>query len=374
MNNKRNKSIVIIISIIVLILCGVFFLNNKEKSNINDVNNTLRSEGKESFEPQSIDFNTNSKYKLNIISTYNDNEAYHPKVLSFKEGWNGYKYWMSYTPYPQGDDLKENPHIAVSNDLINWKTLCNLDTPADVRPQLRYNSDSHIVYNDKLNRLECYWRYVDDVENKAIIYRRTTMDGINWSEKEVAVLNEPRSKVDCVSPAIIFEDGLYKMWYVDKNNVIKYRISEDGLNWSKATKINLAYEEDVKSWHLDVIHTEKGYEMLVVSFKSWKLRNDMNLYYTVSPDGINWETAKIIMKPTIETNNWDNKGIYRSSFIYEDGIYYIYYSGTDKDMHHGIGLVYGKDIFNLNQITTDYTNLEEVEVLKENLNLYRNSK
>ena len=46
----------------------------------------------------------NSKYQLNIISEYGDNEAYHPKVLSFENDWNGYKYWMSYTPYPQGDD------------------------------------------------------------------------------------------------------------------------------------------------------------------------------------------------------------------------------------------------------------------------------
>lgn len=374
MNNKISKIIFIILAIIMLVLCCIIFLNNKGNDNLNNVNNnTVINNSEEKNEPLSIDFNNNSKYQLNIISEYGDNEAYHPKVLSFMDKWNGYKYWMSYTPYPQGDDSKENPHIAVSNDLIEWETLENLDTPSDMRPQLRYNSDSHIVYNDKLNRLECYWRYVDDIENKSIIYRRTTTDGINWTEKEISVLNEPRSKVDCISPAIIFEDNIYKMWYVDKENVIKYKISEDGINWSKETKINIDYEDKVKAWHLDVIHTEKGYEMLLVAFENWKLRNDMNLHYTTSSDGVNWKTAKVIMQPTRETNNWDNRGIYRSSFIYEDGVYYIYYSGTDKDLHHGIGLVYGKNIYNLKQTTIDYTKKEETELLKQIIQIYKNN-
>ena len=58
----------------------------------------------------------NSKNKLNIISTYGDNEAYHPKVLTFKEKWNGYKYWMVSTPYP-----KNNTYFAkfFINDIIS---------------------------------------------------------------------------------------------------------------------------------------------------------------------------------------------------------------------------------------------------------------
>ena len=314
---------------------------------------------------------TNSKYKLNIVSTYGDNEAYHPKVLSFKSAWNGYKYWMSYTPYPKGDDSKENPHIAVSNDLINWKTILNLDEPMHTQPQKRYNSDAHIVYNDKLNRLECYWRYVDDVEDKAIIYRRFTTDGYNWSKKEIAFIEDPRSEKDCVSPAILFEDGIYKMWYVDKNNTIKYTTSLDGKEWKEIKILKMNYEEPVKTWHLDVIHTEKGYEMLVVAFENWQLHNDMSLYYSISSDGIEWKMAKAIMRPTTKTINWDNKGIYRSSFIYEDGIYYVYYSGTNRKLHHGIGLVYGKDIYNLKENTTNYKNNKNIESLKKKINVER---
>ena len=90
-------------------------------------------------------------YKLEIISSYGDNEAYHPKVITFNKKWNGYKYWMSYTPYPGGNSGYENPHIAVSNDLINWyapnKKNISLDEVKNKYKKKRYNSDSHIVYN-----------------------------------------------------------------------------------------------------------------------------------------------------------------------------------------------------------------------------------
>ena len=317
----------------------------------------------------------NSKYRLNIVSSYGDNEPYHPKVLTFDEAWNGYKYWMSYTPYPEGDDSKENPEIVASNDLITWEVpegLNNpLDTPADTRPQLRYNSESHIVYNDDLDRMEVYWRYVDDVEDKAIMYRMATEDGVNWSEKEIAFVASPRSKIDYVSPAIIYMDGIYKMWYVDKNNTLKYTTSTDGKNWAKPTIINLKYEEKVKTWHIDVISTEKGYEMISVAYKDWASHNDMSLYYTKSEDGINWQIAKVIIRPTIKTSYWDNKGIYRSSFVLEDGIYYVYYSGTSKDYHHGIGLMYGEDIYDLKHTNTDYTDLKDVEKLKNKIEKVR---
>ena len=70
------------------------------------------------------------------------------------------------------------------------------------------------------------------------------------------------------------------------------------------------------------------------------------------------------MKPTRNTEYWDNKGIYRSSFIYENGVYVVYYGGTKKDYHHGIGLMYGKDIYKLKGNNIDYKNKKDVEKLK----------
>ena len=308
----------------------------------------------------------NSKYKLNIISSYGADEAYHPKILNFNKKWNGYKYWMSYTPYPLGNDSKENPHLVVSNDLVTWHKLYKidraLDEPASNIPLKRYNSDSHIVYNSKLDRMEIYWRYVDDIKGKVYIYRMTSKDGVNWSDKEISLQSERRKK-DWVSPAIIYEDGLYKMWFLDSGFRIKYADSKDGLHWENEKVINFKYKEKVYSWHQDVIKTEYGYEMIVVAMDSWKNHNNMNLYYSKSKDGINWSDATVILKPTKGTLLWDNRGIYRSSFIKENGVYFVYYGGTNNDLHHGLGLVYGKDINNLKSTNVDFDNPKDCKKL-----------
>lgn len=313
--------------------------------------------------------NYNSKNKLVVIGPYGDNQSYHPKILKFEEKWNGYKYWMSYTPYPKGDDLKENPSIAVSNDLIHWsapKGLINpLDDPQDKERATVYNSDAHLVYNNDNNTLEIYWRYTNDHKKISQIFRRISSDGINWGKKELVATAKDRTKADIISPAIIYENGIYKMWYVVTAGKVNYTESNDGLNWYNEKSIDIKYDTDLKTWHLDVIKTQKGYEMLVVAFTKWEKRNDMSLYYTKSTEGIKWDTAKKIMEPAVKEKVWDNKGIYRSTFIYEDGIYYVIYGGTSRKDKHGLGLVFGKDIHKLKPNNIDWKKENASEIFKK---------
>lgn len=294
----------------------------------------------------------NSPKRLLLKSTYGDNQAYHPKVLSFKEKWNGYKYWMSFSPYPYADAMKENPHIKVSNDLINWTDIDEkvnpLDTIKNSENGKKYNSDPHLVYNSTTDTLECWWRYVDSIKNKVTIYRRTTKDGKTWSKKE-SIFTSNRDVLDWISPSIIYEDNIYKIWYVYKTKVY-YTESYDLKKFSDAKMFNIEYEDSVKTWHIDVIHTEKGYEMIIVAFSDWNHRAYMNLYYTFSKDNNIYSTADVIMKPTTGTNYWDNSGLYRSSFIYENDKYYVFYSGQGTNFAKGIGLMSGKDIYNLKSV------------------------
>lgn len=187
-------------------------------------------------------------YKLEIISSYGDNEAYHPKVITFNKKWNGYKYWMSYTPYPGGNSEYENPHIAVSNDLINWyapnEKNISLDEVKNKYKKKRYNSDSHIVYNKDKDTITCYWRYVDDVDGSVTIFKRETSDGITWTAKEIVLYSKDRHKKDYVSPAIIYENSTYKMWYVDVYNTIRYAESPDGMKWTDKNKISFKYPKN----------------------------------------------------------------------------------------------------------------------------------
>jgi hypothetical protein len=193
--------------------------------------------------------------------------------------------------------------------------------------------------------MELYYRYVDDTEDKMILYRKVSKDGINWSEKE-AIITTKRSEKDIISPALIYEDGTYKMWYVDVDRTLKYTESTDGYNYSEERIIKLSYPiAKLTNWHIDVIKTEKGYELLSVAYKNWKDRNSMNLYYFYSEDNETYSDGIIIMRPSLIS--WDNRGIYRSSMIYENGTYYVFYSALNTAFVRGVGLAYGENIENL---------------------------
>lgn len=293
----------------------------------------------------------NADEPLALKSVYGDIEATHPKAVSFAQPWNGYRYWISYSPYPKGDDSKENPHIMASNDLEHWEEPAGFlnpldDTPPDYKKSVVYNSDPELFYNEDTGELECWWRFVDDSNGKKVVlYRRRSADGVNWTEKET-MLTADRSKQDWLSPALIYEDGLYKMWSIGSGYRVQYMESRDGREWSDIRFIAVDYlSPNVKNWHIGVIHTAKGYEMVLVSFDDSLPadiypRTRMSLYYTWSTDNISYKRAKLLLAPSQGENDWDNKGLYRSGLLADtDGQYYLIYSGIKRDGTRGVGLV-----------------------------------
>ena len=44
------------------------------------------------------------------------------------------------------------------------------------------------------------------------------------------------------------------------------------------------YPKKLITWHLDVVKTDKGYEMLVIAFKDIQKRGTASLYHSVSKD------------------------------------------------------------------------------------------
>ncbi|MGY3750327.1 hypothetical protein [Vagococcus acidifermentans] len=320
---------------------------------------------------KTIETYANAKERLMLVSPYNTIEHTHPSVVNFPKKWHGYKYWLATTAYPKGDAYKENPHIYASSDLLSWKPAAEnpLDEPR--HPQrgkdgkvIQYNSDTHLLYNDEKDRLELFWRYVDDVNNEVTIFRKTSTDGKSWSDNEIAYRANRRG-ADMVSPAFIKDDQGYKVWYVANGYKIWYRDSKEGTAWSEPQEITVPYHEtDMRHWHIDVQKFDGKYEMLVVGFKdlpdvnSPQERHTMNVYHSVSDDGKSWSTLEPVIYPSQVKGQWDGKGLYRSSFMKEHDTYYVFYSGIGFDDTRGIGLSYGKDIRRLKGI--DYSDYKDL--------------
>lgn len=305
------------------------------------------------IEVRSID--DHSSGALTLPNAYGNKGNYHPSVLSFDDGWNGYKYWMAFTPYEKCNDIWENPHILASNDLKNWQVPKGFKNPLEPVPDdyehgKVYNSDTELVYNTDTGKLECWWRFYSKTEKAVKLMRKTTSDGVHWSSKEV-MLVAPMGEFDCLSPALLYENGKYMMWSIDlwNNYVIDYRESKDGKNWSKPRIVNVDYEDTtVRHWHLDVIHTPKGYEMDISAFpKNSDDHQHMSLYYTYSPDNVNYTKARVMLKPG-KSKQWANRGLYRSCLLYDNGKYYLFYSGlNEKTGPAGIGMISGTNVFHM---------------------------
>lgn len=170
----------------------------------------------------------NAPAPFDLITYVGNNQIVHPKVLYFPNKFGNRKYWMAYTPYPFANDKYENPCVAYSSDGYNWTNIDGnpLDDPAGDG----YNSDTHLVYVESTGTLEIWYRYVSNYKNppvSEIIYRQTTKNGINWTEKEVVAENSSGNYVQYLSPAVICDGEKYKVWVVnDTTKTINYYESE----------------------------------------------------------------------------------------------------------------------------------------------------
>lgn len=303
----------------------------------------LVNESSGSVQRRSVMPNPSSGGYIKFNNYLGNAQNIHPKVLYFDSGWNGFKYWMAYTPYPFGATDAENPCIAVSNDGESWSTPTGLTNPLATAPSGGYNSDTHFVFRNDLNRLELWYRPYHIADNENQICRRVSTDGLTWGAVEILIDYTSQS---ILSPSVIFEDNKYKMWYCDAG-VVKYQESTDGLTWSSPTIIPMAYSSTFRAWHMDVIKTELGLEFLIQGYKDGGGNNTGDLYYVLY-NGSTYSEPVIVVYKGDEPSRLDYRGLYRGSILkMPDGVYKIYYSGIATDWARFMYLTQGRDIKNL---------------------------
>lgn len=286
---------------------------------------------------------------LDIKTFDGSNQPYHPSVLFFENGWNGYKYWMVVTPYPMHvvyKDRWECPCIYVSNDGIKWEVPAGLNNPIDDLSSedidaKNFFSDPHLVYNNGI--LECWYRITKKSDNDAntILIRKKTVDGISWSSREI-LADPAESSIkttlgDMVrSQAVLYNNGKYRMWYVDnKKNVGQRNVccseSADGISW-KNRDICVLGGKDINPWHIDVAKLDGVYYLTI--YDLW------NLSLWESQDGISYKYKKEILSPSLVYGSFYSDGLYRSSLIKDDSGYKLFFSAFDEKKT-SIGLMQG---------------------------------
>ena len=311
----------------------------------------------------------NATSTLKILNPYGNFQNIHPKVLYFKDGWNGYKWWMAYTPYPFGNTRQENPCLAVSNNGLDWGVPEGFENiPLEEWNDIEgsYNNDTHLVFRDDLNRLEIWWRTVYSETRVVHLKRRTSTDGVNWTETEI-MFTGTQDTDDHISPALIYEDGKYKMLSVNTENnirVLRYSESVDGKNWGERVHTDVEWG-GIFPWHMDFVKDNGKYKMVMQGLEHMGGNNTASLYYMESQDLISWTKPVKILSPSALPDSFDNQGIYRSSLVIIDGVYYVFYSAISTTGERAMALSYGENIYALKGYSPNIENLSQLKLTKE---------
>lgn len=273
------------------------------------------------------------------------NSPFHPSVLYFKDGWNGWKYWMVETPFsPQCKpyvDRDECPSIHVSNDGMNWTTPDGLQNPLvnfgeEGENNLDYYSDPHLVMVG--NRMECWYRLTErhgdvDHRHEVSLRRIYSEDGIKWSDEEIIsrlwLNNEDKGLGKMVvSQAVLYDSSRgYRMWYVNSEEHlgqrgVSFNTSEDGLQWRDMQICH--FDKGINPWHIDVMEDD-DYTLLMTVYD----QNNLTLWK--STDGLKWSFIRELLSPSHIIGSFYRNGLYRSCLVKVDHKYKLYFSAYDYD-------------------------------------------
>lgn len=252
---------------------------------------------------------------------------WHPSVVYIKEGWNGHRWWMAQTPYPPFQvepylDRWELPCLHFSDDGVQWKSA---GTPIDdlTEEQIAshsYHSDPHLVMKDGV--LYCYYRLMEDHDARTTIIRKSSKDGVNWSEREIIQV----AGREIISPAIVWTGVKWRMYYVDDtftnlNRGILMAESEEGVHFERK---GLVWElQEVKPWHIDVQIIDDRYYLLVHDVDN----NSLWLY--TSKNGLKFEKEQKILSVSHKLSDFWSHKLYRACIVEVEGKKNIYFSAND---------------------------------------------
>ncbi|NHN29384.1 hypothetical protein [Paenibacillus agricola] len=272
-----------------------------------------------------------------VIPTYDGSgQSVHPSVLYFPQTRGGHRYWMAFTPYPNGNDQLENPSIAVSNDGIHWSVPAGIQNPLVHSPgtSADYLSDPNLfMHGDHMYMIyREYIRSVTPFEERWFIMR--SEDGLSWETPVQLTYSQASIQV---SACILHDGSQFVMYFVTYTKGAFQAIQKmvclgDPMckeQWSEPHDTQLTgLPSGVYPWHIDVaLQPDSGWDMLLTTCTEIGGIN-CRLHYAYSKDGDHWKTtAEPFIQPL---HPLENSLHYKACMIrMERQRYHLWYSAMD---------------------------------------------
>ena len=193
----------------------------------------------------------------------------------------------------------------------------------------------------------------------------TSNDGISWSRySHNPVFNASRGEQwdskDVQYPWVLYEDGVYKMWYTrdgiagtaGANQQIGYATSPDGINWTKYSG-NPVLSPSPGLWDGfqvnggRVVHVGSSYVMYYEGEQSQS--SSYAIGVATSKDGVHWTKTG---KATIQSHGWDKFQVI-GGVAYLNGSYVALYAGGNGTTTNSIGIASSVDGVNWTPFTSN---------------------
>jgi hypothetical protein len=132
--------------------------------------------------------------------------------LFFPDGWNGYKYWGIFMPFPSSD--YENPCLVVSNDGWNWSVPAGVTNPIIPKPAVGNNMDASLALSPDGKTLYLVWSSQHDASSHSQVKISESTNGVNWSAP-VTIMDLPEDNAAAANtlytPCVWFNGTNWKL-------------------------------------------------------------------------------------------------------------------------------------------------------------------
>jgi hypothetical protein len=268
-----------------------------------------------------LSLRSDANYDLVAVpSPYSPAHTLHFSPVYFKNGFNGWKYWMAFTPYPDSDSVYENPCIVVSQDGRTWTVPTGVTNPIFAKPTAAsaYNSDTDLYWDDTNSRFVLVWRTAGELSGTDTgLFVSTSADGITWATR-TRIWTGVISLTDIASPSIWYNDTIAK-WEIVGHRIdaaspfpfVKITSSSLLSGWDAASTVLTMTEPSGRAWwHSTFRRLPGGIIVGLLQDNNGTPGASGNLYSAYSADGATFYTSSLDLN-----GSW-----YRPSFVLRDDV------------------------------------------------------
>ena len=190
--------------------------------------------------------------------------------------------------------------------------------------------------------------YDNNVIPSSCIVHATSVNGIDWMREDKPCLcaDQLWEKYSVQNPCVIYDDGIYKMWYsggeFDVSDAIGYATSHDGIKWTKYNSNPVFEHNSIFRWEYmsvgscQVLRHKETYYM---AYTSYEHLTHGRICFARSKDGIRWERHP--NNPIITGGNlgfWDVNYVSKPWMLFEGDKWRMWYTGH-RGLESNIGCI-----------------------------------